>query len=101
MLSPAMAPESAIHVVSTLDQLNAFGDEPIRIRLTPQIYDKSAGPRGAYVGWTGVSWIAVVQGKSGAKVWLDTVRLFFEVLSAIGPSKLQRALRQLLVEQQQ
>ena len=89
---------SDIQVTNPLDKIDTLIGEEIRIRVCPQLWDKTRAARGAYVGWPGLSWISVMPDKGTVQRWLDTVELFFSVLGRVGTAKMQAALKKLAVD---
>lgn len=75
-----------------LAKLPMRSDEHIRVRVYSQLYDRTRGARGAFVGWQGVSWRCTLVGREAALEWRDTIDLFFSVLGSVGTQRMQDAL---------
>ena len=87
---------SDVTVVDPLSALDRFTPEDtIRIRVSPQLFNRQKQRHGGYDVWRGVSWISVVRGPETARRWLETINLFFTVLPQVGTERVQAALKAL------
>jgi len=66
--------------------------KPIRIRIQPTVFRRRERGGGQHRAWLDVSWILECKTREEAIALRDTMRLFFDLVSAEGPVNVARRL---------
>lgn len=65
---------------------------PIKVRVQPQVFLKSKGPRGAYLAWRGVHWMITCEAVEDAQDLRTALTVFFEAVGKVGSKAVANAL---------
>jgi hypothetical protein len=74
--------------------------KPIKLRIQPSIFRKSAGPRGQYRYWQDVIWNVECDTPEEVLELKDALRVFFQAITQFGPAAVQSELRRLVQAKQ-
>jgi hypothetical protein len=85
--APAQDVDETIHLAMQADP-----EQPLRVRIQPQVYTKLSNVKGTYLAWRGVFWNMKLGSVEEARAFRACLVSFFKALSVFGAENLKRRL---------